>query len=255
VTQAEPNVYVYGVLRAADAGAVSVAGVEDREVRAVKEGDLAALVSDLEAGELKAAKEVRAHWRVLEEASAKATVLPIRFGTVMAGDGAVRAQLLEPNAERLSGLLSELAGRVQLTVKGEYDEKLLLREVVDKSPQIGTLREHLQELPEAAGYYERIRLGELVASEVERRREQDVALAVDRLEPLAVGVRVEPPASAESAFNLAFLVERDRIDPFGAAVARLGKEAGERIHIRFVGPLPPYSFADANLSAEGSAWA
>jgi hypothetical protein len=255
VTQAEPNVYVYGVLRAADAPVVSVAGVEDREVRAVKEGDLAALVSDLEVGELKAAKEVRAHWRVLEEASANATVLPIRFGTVMAGDDAVRTQMLEPNAEQLSGLLSELAGRVQLSVKGEYDEKLLLRDVVDRSPQIVTLRERLREIPDAAGYYERIRLGELVAAEVERRREEDVALAVDRLEPLAVDVRVEPPASAESAFNLAFLVERDRIDPFGAAVAKLAKEAGERISIRFVGPLPPYSFADADLTAESSAWA
>ena len=57
-------------------------------------------------------------------------MLPVRFGTVLEGDRAVREQLLEPNAERLTELLDALAGRVQLTVKGDYDEERLLREVV-----------------------------------------------------------------------------------------------------------------------------
>ena len=75
--------------------------MEGAEVGTVGHGGLAALVSDLEAEALTAAKEVRSHWRVLEEASAGATVLPVRFGTVMESDDAVREQLLEPNAEGL----------------------------------------------------------------------------------------------------------------------------------------------------------
>ena len=47
----------------------------------------------------------------------------------------------------------------------------------------------VSELPRRAAYYERIRLGELVAAEVERRREADTASALERLEPLAVGAR------------------------------------------------------------------
>lgn len=249
------TVYVYGVLRAADADAVSVAGVEDSPVRAVVLEELAALVSDLEGGSIAAAREVRAHWRVLEEASGDATVLPVRFGTVMESDQAVRDRLLAPNAERLGGLLEELAGRVQLSVKGDYDEQELMREVVRDTPAIGAMRRRVSKLSDQAGYYERIRLGEAVAAGVSRRREQDTGLALERLSPLAVATRSEEVGGTEAAFKLAFLVERDAVERFSAAVGELTGELGERVHVRYVGPLPPYSFAEMDLSAGSPAWA
>src|SRR3954467_8404818 len=149
---AEETVYVYGVMSAAEQEAVAAAGVERAGVRTVRHSGLAALVSDGGGGALPAAKEGRAHWQVLGEASTGATVLPIRFGTVMESEQAVREQLLEPNAERLVGLLQELSGRVQLSVKGDYDDELLLRDVVRGSPEVAALRERLRTLPEAAGY-------------------------------------------------------------------------------------------------------
>jgi anti-sigma-K factor RskA len=75
------TVYVYGVVDAADAGAMPA--------RVVREGNLAALVADIQPGSVNAAKAVREHWRVLEAAIETATVLPLRFGTVMADDQAV----------------------------------------------------------------------------------------------------------------------------------------------------------------------
>jgi hypothetical protein len=252
---ADSTVYVYGVLSASDQAGVSVGGVEEAKVRMIEHAGLAALVSTLEADALAAAREVRAHWRVLEEASKTAAVLPVRFGTVMECDDAVRERLLEPNAAHLTELLGELAGRVQLNVKGDYDEERLLREVVLESPPVATLRERVQELSDSAGYYERIRLGELVAAEVARRREQDTTLALARLEPLSAATRAEQPHSPNAAFNLAFLVEGSGVDAFSEAVGRLRAELGERVTLRYVGPLPPYSFAETDLSAGAEAWA
>jgi hypothetical protein len=218
----------------------------------VGEGDLAALVSDLAGGALAAAREVRAHWRVLEAVSAQTTVLPVRFGTVMEDDDAVRTQLLSANAERLAAHLKELTGRVQLTVKAVYRQDELLRGVVAASPKVAALRKRIEDLPQDAGYYERIRLGELVAAEVERRREEDAARAYARLEPLAVAARSEGLGTPDAAFNLAFLVERERLDEFSAAVTALIDELGDRVAVRYVGPLAPYSFADVELAAEAA---
>jgi hypothetical protein len=243
-------VYVYGVLAAADAASLTTTGVEDSPVRAVQSGDIAALVSDVAGGALAAAREVRAHWRVLEAVSAQTTVLPVRFGTVMEDDDAVCEQLLAPGAERLTALLQELDGRVQLTVRGTYAEDALLRDVVAGSPAIATLRERVRGISEQAGYYERIRLGEMVAGEVQRRREGDTAHALERLSPLAVAAREEPSGGPDAAFHFAFLVERGRIDAFSGAVADLMQELGDRVAVRYVGPLAPYSFADVELTAE-----
>ena len=63
--------------------------------------------------------------------------------------------------------LAALDGKVQLSVKGAYDEAALLRAVVEGSPAVARLRERVRGLSEAAGRNERIRLGELVAAEVE----------------------------------------------------------------------------------------
>jgi hypothetical protein len=116
------------------------------------------------------------------------------------------------------------------------------------------LREHIKTLPDEAGYYERIRLGELVSGEVGHRRVEDTRLAIEMLEPLAVAVREEELRQADSAFNLAFLVDRGKQDAFGREVGRLKEQLGERIELHYVGPLPPYSFADIELDAE-AAWA
>ena len=246
------TVYVYGVLAADDAPSVAVVGVEGRPVRTVEREGLSALVSDLDAGELAAAREVRAHWRVLEEATQAATVVPTRFGTVMAGDAAVADDLLAANAPRLSALLGELAGRVQLSVKGAYDEEQLLRAVVASSREVAALREHVAARPGDAGYYDRIRLGELVAAQVARVREADTALALEHLQPLAVAARAEDPGRPDAAFDLAFLVDRAGVDAFGEGVGALMEALGERVAVRFVGPLPPYSFAEAELTGGGA---
>jgi hypothetical protein len=251
----EGAVYVYGVLSAADTESPSLDGVEQSAVRVVRHGGLGALVSDVAGGALAAAREVRAHWQVLEAASQRATVIPVRFGTVLENDLAVRERLLEPNAETLATLLETLAGRIQLSVKGDYDEDRLLHEVVAGSSAIRALRERLRTISPAAGYYDRIRLGEMVAAEVARRREEDSQLALSRLEPHAVAARAEPPGRPDAAFDLAFLVESDSTAAFSRVVAQLGEEVGDRIHIRYVGPLPAYSFADPALTAAEGAWA
>jgi hypothetical protein len=247
VTEAQGAVYVYGVLSAADAGAVTAAGIEGTRVRAIEHDRLAALVSDVD-GEALAAPAVRAHWRVLDEAAERGTVLPVRFGTVMASERAVRDEFLAPQAPALAAKLEALAGRVQLTVKGAYDEERLLRAVVREAPAVGALRDRVRRLPDAAGYYDRIRLGELVATEVARRRVGDERRALERLQPLAVDARAEPPARTDAAFNLAFLVDRGGVDGFSRAVAKLGEEVADRIAIEYVGPMPPYSFAETERS-------
>jgi hypothetical protein len=257
VTDGDRAVYVYGVVAASDRTEVDAPSVGggDAEIRRVPHGEIAAVVSDLPGDGLAAARGLRAHWAVLEGLAARTTVLPVRFGTAMDGDEAVREEFLAPNAERLSGFLEAFEGKVQLTVKGFYDEERLLRDIVEGAPQVASMRKRVQRLPEAAGYYERIRLGELVSQQVERRRADDTQLVLDRLRPLAVAARAEAPTTQDGAVNAAFLVERDSVDSFSRAVQRLAEEIEDRMRIRYVGPLPPYGFTGEDAGAREAIWA
>jgi hypothetical protein len=107
-------------------------------------------------------------------------------------------------------------------------------------------------MPEAAAYGRQIELGQLVAAEVERTREQDGALVMERLEPLAAAARRETVTGEDGAVNAAFLVAREDVDAFDRAVGALAAELDGRIRLRLLGPLPPYSFTDGDTTA---AWA
>ena len=98
------HVYVYGVLAAADAPA-SGPGGRAAQVRASRTAAWRA-GQHLEGDALAAAREVRAHWRVLDAASTGDRAAgPVRDR--MEGEQAVRERLLEPNAERIEALLDE----------------------------------------------------------------------------------------------------------------------------------------------------
>jgi Gas vesicle synthesis protein GvpL/GvpF len=257
VSETEAQLYLYGVVPVGEQRPKELAGVGDPPgpVRAVEHGSLAALVSDLSEAQLLATRDVRAHWQMLERVVDSGTVVPARFGTTAADEGWVRESLLAGHERELEELLEALAGRVQLALKGRYDEEDMLREAVRSSPSVAKLREAVHGRPEQATYYARIRLGEAVAEAIEKQRTRDSRLALERLEPLAADTRVEAPGRPEMAFDLAFLVERARIDEFSAAVARLGEELGERVRLRYVGPQPPYSFAELDLTEAEPSWA
>jgi hypothetical protein len=204
---------------------------------------------------VRAVRVLRTHWRVLEQASSSTTVLPVRFGTVMTDDEAVVEDFLRPEHEDLAARLAAMAGKVQLTVKGFYEEDALMASVVARSPVIARLREQVRGLPEAAAYYKRIELGQLVAAEVERARERDAHEILERLRPFALAARLEPPSAIEAAAHAAFLVDERRVDEFSQAVSGLGRELAGRIRLQYVGPLPPFSFTGEDAQAGTGAWA
>ena len=237
------EVHVHGVAPAGERAAIEGAGG-----RAIVHGELAAVASDAAEG-TRAADLMRRHWHVLEAIAATATVVPVRFGTAMAGDDAVAAEFLAPRHDDLLAELAAFEGKVQFTVKGTYDEDELLRSVVAGSPAVAGLRERVRSVPEAAGHFERIRLGELVAAEVERARARDSAWLMEQLAGLAVAASAEPASGLDAAVNAAFLVERERTGEFGRAVDAAAEELRGRVELRLLGPLPPYSFTGERARA------
>jgi hypothetical protein len=245
------RLYVYGVVPVAEQEALAAAGVDGSKVELVAHGGLAALTSRVTGDTLQAARELRAHWQVLQQACEASTVVPMRFGTILEDEQAVRDDLLGANAEHLTGLLEQLRGCVQMTVKGSYVEDQLLRDIVASSQALSTLAAHVRGKPAAAAYYDRIQLGEGIAAAVAQRREHDTQRALAILEPAAEAARAEEAPGALDAFNLAVLVKRTRQDELGGRVGDLAGEFDGQVEIRYVGPLPPYSFAEGELVAAG----
>ena len=239
-----PAKYVYGVVPAS-APAPSGTGVAQAPVQMVVADRTAAIVSDVPDEELEADREsLLAHTRVLERALEGGVVLPMQFGVVMADERSVREDLLERYDSDLAAQLGELEGKVELHLRAIYEEAAVMGEIVREHPQVAKLRDALRGQPDDATYYERIRLGEMVAEAVERRRQADGNAILDALTPLAQAVDVGEPTHERMVVRAAFLVERARMEEFDGAVDDLGRENDGRMRFKYTGPLPPHSFVE-----------
>jgi len=155
--------YVYGIVETS-AKPPAARGIADAPLRLISGETACALVSELTAEELRLGREeMLAHARVLEEALANGTVLPMRFGVLMESPDEVKERLLDDHSSELTEQLERFQDHVEMNVRGVYVEETLMREIVREDEQIARLREMVRSYPEDATYARRMELGELVA--------------------------------------------------------------------------------------------
>lgn len=236
--------YVYGIVEASSTSPRG-RGIAGAPLRLVVGEDAAALVSEIRTERVRLGREeVLVHARVLERALNRGPVLPMRFGVVMTGPDEVRARLLDEHGPELRDQLAEFEGKVEIRIRATYDQQALLRRVVVEHPEIAALRASVEGRSQEASYYERIRLGELVAAAIELRREQDAHGIASSLAGAALAVEAAEPAHERVVVQASFLVERARLDEFDAVLDQVAESYGGQIRFKYTGPLPPHSFVE-----------
>jgi hypothetical protein len=239
--------FLYGVVPSDVEPTADAQGVGDPpgKVAVVTHRDIGALISEVPVDRpLGSPEELRAYQRLLDGTAEVAPVLPVRFGAVLADEGAV-TDLLARYHDDFRAALNELEGRVEFTVRGRYEQSVVLREVLAENPEVQQLREQVRGQPEEATVALRMRLGELVNQAVEAKRNADTERVVDLLRPLADRVLVRPVTHETDAANVAVLVDAGRRDELEEAVRQLAEEWSERATLRLLGPLAPYDFVGA----------
>ncbi|WP_217139913.1 GvpL/GvpF family gas vesicle protein [Streptomyces sp. AC627_RSS907] len=241
------STYVYGITAGSHPSlpdGVGGVGEPPSEVRILKEGELAAVVSDAPEGLRPKRRELLAHQNVLSAVGEAGCVLPMRFGSVAPDDEAVTAVLAE-RAEHYRERLGALDGRVEYNIKANHVEEAVLHHVMAEHPEIRALAESNRKSG-GGSYEDKIRLGEMVAAAVKGKEAEDATTLERALEPAADAVSVGPESTGWLA-NVSFLVGRDSAEEFLAAVERVRTEM-PHLEVRVNGPLPPYSFVEPGPS-------
>ncbi|MER6472420.1 GvpL/GvpF family gas vesicle protein [Streptomyces collinus] len=242
--------YVYGIIRASHSPLppdLEGIGEPPRPVRVVREGELAAVVSDAPEELRPKRRDLLAHQRVLDEAAAKGVALPMRFGSVAPDDDTVSTVLAE-RAEHFLERLEALDGTAEYNIKANHDEEAVLRLIMADREDIRSLAETNQEA--GGGTQEqKMQLGELIAAAVQEREATDAELLHQALAPLAAQVSAGAQSTGWLA-NLSFLVENRSAEEFLAGVEEF-RQQHPHLDLRVNGPLPPYSFVDTSSAEQG----
>lgn len=248
------GVYVYGILPGDVELTSEIDGVGDPpgQVRLVRSGELAALVSDVDLSRvLGRPADLEVHEEIVDSIVAGSPVLPVRFGAVLTDEDAVVSELLEPHREEFQAALEELEGRAEYLVKGRYAEGAILAEILSEDPEAAELAEQTRGQDPDATREQRIRLGELINNAVSDKREQDTHALVSRVADLAAASFVREPTHELDAVYAAFLVEDDAAEEFERTVQDMGQGWEGRVELSLHGPMAPWDFVGARQESQG----
>lgn len=236
--------YIYGIVPGDVETNGGARGIGDATVEVVRHGDIAALVSEIDTSQpLGRPEDLMAHQQLLDAAAPEAPILPLRFGAVVSERDAVAGELLAPHHDEFAEALGELEGSVEYLVKGRYDERAVLHEILSENTEAARLRDAIRAAnDEAATRNERIRLGELINQAVAAKRDEDTSAFADAVAPYQRAGSVREPTHELDAVHMALLIETTGQDDLKRAVEQVARDWAGRVHLRLLGPMAPYDF-------------
>lgn len=257
----EDALYLYAITEDAP-GADWGTGIDGRVVEPLQEEGVLSLVHRMDATPYAGTDEQVRRWavehsQVVERAwEAAGTVLPVTFDVLVAPavdlTAAERLRAwLRANSAMVRSRLEAVRGRAELKIELAFDvaavQPVLARDgavpgartdLASRPPGIRRLLEKKSEVAERAAL--EARAHELSTSTLR---------ALSALADETHQHRLPKPHPGEyPVVSLSLLVPRDRIREVGTELGAI-QQADPAVRIRFLGPWPPYSFADLTISA------
>ena len=180
------------------------------------------------------------HQRMVEKSMrAHRAVLPFRFGTNLPTRDDVQTFLVE-NAAKLKELLAAFQERTELEIAATWDLQRVLASVGQEAEIVEAKRAAVQH--GAVTAEDRVHVGSLVRSHLERRRQIYCAQVLERLSDVVESVVRNELLSDELVLNLACLVPASHQANLERQIRELDEHWRGDLSFRLIGPLPPYSF-------------
>ncbi len=242
-TSEKTGCYVYGIVPVDVRVNWGVYGVENREIRLVRCGAVAALVSDVgPSGPLGTPENLKSHRDILDSSITDLPVLPVRFGSVLASEHAVVEELLEPRHDEFVAALEELDGRAEYLVEGRYIEQAILEEILSQDRRAARLRRQIRGVGADAILDLRIEPGGLISNSIGAKREEDTRLLLSAMEDHSEASFVREPTQELDAVHVAFLLDVSKADELERVTGDLVSRWEGRVELRVLGPMAPYDF-------------
>ncbi|WP_411334367.1 GvpL/GvpF family gas vesicle protein [Metabacillus indicus] len=178
------------------------------------------------------------------------TVIPISFGNVFKTEDDIKVLLknLYPQFEKL---FPAIKGKIEVGLK-VIGSKEWLEEKVNENPQVGKMSSSVKGKSEAAGYYERIKLGGIAQKVFEDLQNELKAEVFTPLQEASEAAKANEPTGETMLLNAAFLIDRDKEQQFDEKVNEAYEKWKDKVKFHYSGPWPAYNFVNIRLKVEES---
>ena len=242
--------YIYGIILTDEAPNFGPIGIGDRggEVVTIGTKGLAAVVSDASMDHYTVLPGLlRAHTHVIEKVFASFTILPMSFGTVAKSADEVVA-FLEANVRPLKNSLKDIEGKVEVGIKILWkDMKKMYEEIAKENRAIKALKAK----GVSGNQRDLVHAGELVEAALEEKKAVEGEEYLRPLQKGKVEYKEGDLRTEDMVVNASFLLDREWLREFDNRIEKISEEFNGRIQIKYIGPMPPFSFVNLEMHWNG----
>ncbi len=243
--------YLYGIVsdQAIESfGPIGPGGSEIRTIRGGGIGIVAGQCERISFSQVSPATTLQylaAHQRVLEKVMLDGPVIPLKFGTY-ADDERQIQEILSCGRREFTATLSLYADKIEVDLAAFWTDIQCVLSELAGDPAVAAMKAQIAASAPAT-MDQRVRMGQLVKQLLDRRRTEVAATLASALEPVAQTLVVNQVTDDSMVFNASILVGRDEQARLEQAIQELDRRYANQLSFRCVGPLPPYSFATAEI--------
>lgn len=236
--------YLYCLLEEPVSQQISLQGIKEQPVYTINEKGLVAVISDSEIMQFDRFKKqelmeyVRAHQKVLEALIKEYDIVPFSFGVIVPSQEEILV-LLRKLYLQFKVALQKVRGKTEFAIQIFWDEKKVMEDIQTEEPTI-------------AGIGTKTELGKAILERVERKRETYIKDIKDALDNLYCDYKEGKVLDTGMIGNMALLIKKEAEPMLDQKMEELGRIYDGRLRFKYIGPMPPYSFTNINLSLGNS---
>jgi len=215
----------------------------DARLSSVRYRDIAVVVREVDA---KIAEELESHEEELRDwlevyqqtnidIFRHCTMLPLRFGT-MVGHKAEVEDFVSVSYMHLKWALGSLRGKAEFAVHLSWDLNAVLQE-------IGSDTQWLSEAKESIELSDKLEIGSLLFKAADAKKKEITNSVHSRLSEISLDSSEGRSVDESIIMNRSYLIEKAAEETFDKVMEELAKEGESYLSIKYMGPMPPYSFA------------
>ncbi len=219
-------------------------GFNNMGVYTVHYKDLAAVVCDSPNSRYNVLKEGPVHQKVNEKIMEKFTVIPMRFGLTPQDENDIKG-FLSKHYNELKDVFLKLDGMIELGLKAYLKDEFIKSKIIalkESDSHVSTLSRRILSLPEGKTYHLKIELGRLVADALSEEGAHIASQIYEALSCHSVDSRLNETTDRKMVLNAVFLIHRGVEEVFDRKVTEVEGRFRDKVHLRYVGPSPPYNF-------------
>ncbi|MGV8091941.1 MAG: GvpL/GvpF family gas vesicle protein [Mangrovibacterium sp.] len=202
-----------------------------------------AYVNLAHAGKETLARLLLGHQQTLEKLmeAGYSMLIPVRLGTWLKDRNDIR-KILEKAYRLCTEILSKTGNKVEIDVVATWGSFVRVLQDISVDPEVFELKQKLMAQGDSIPISDQMQMGKLVKAKLDEKADAIRQRIVKSLDPCYQELKCHELMQDQMVANIAFLVNKGKLDAFEQKLDRLDQELKGELNFRCVGPLPCYSF-------------